>query len=211
MDYEQWRDELFGSPPDSDPVMVEHSREFYDVPPERAFDYVDRILVDQDVHSMFSKEQLGNGLNYLYSNSCSDLPFLYTTECSEDRRLQGIRGLLNLYRNYFERYCAAEVVSIGNDQTDGRMGFICYMFWDVFVLYPGSASPAMTSSALNVMRDVLDSRNENCLVSTIHGLGHWAFDVPDAASILKQWLRRPTTKNQEIIQYARTATTGMIL
>lgn len=99
MDYEQWRDELFGQPPDFDPVMVEHSRKFYYVPPEQAFDYIDRILVDRDGYSMFTKEQFGNGLNYLFSNSCSDLPFLYTTECSEARQLKEIRGLINLYRN----------------------------------------------------------------------------------------------------------------
>ena len=81
---------------------------------------------------------------------------------------------------------------------------VVQMFWGVFVLYPGSASPAMTSASLNVMRAVLDSHNENCLASVIRGLGHWALDVPEASSVLRQWLRRPTTKNEEIIQYART-------
>jgi hypothetical protein len=211
MIYEQWRNELFGQPPDIDPVSLEHSSEFYSVEPTRAFDYVDLMLVDHELHSLFSKEQIGNAINTVYSNCCSDLPFLYTTECDEERRVKGIRNLVILYRNYFERYCTAPVVNIGNDQTDGKIGFICYMFWDVFVLYPGNASPLMQSAAIGVMRSALDSRNDNCLASAIHGLGHWVTDVPEASTILKQWLRRPTTANAQIVKYARTATSGMIL
>lgn len=211
MNYEQWRHELFGHPPEVDPVSLELSSDFYAVPPYQAFDFVDRVLLDREVHSIYSKDQLGNGIKTIYSNCCSDLPFLYTTECDEDRRLKGIRNLVNLYRNYFERYCTATVESVGNGQSDGPMGYICYMLWDVFVLYPGNATPAAISAAVNVMRTALDSRNDNCLASAIHGLGHWKFDVPEASTVLNQWLRRPTTQNPNILQYARTATTGMIL
>ncbi len=211
MKYEQWRDELFGHPPDSDPVSLERSSEFYAVPPYQAFDYVDQVLIDDKLHSMFSKDQLGNGINTIYSNCCSDLPFLYTAECDEDRRIKGIRNLFNLYKNYFERYCSSQVASIGNDQADGPMGYICYMFWDVFVLYPGNSTPAMVSAAVDVMRTALESRNDNCLASAIHGLGHWAFAVPEVSAVLTQWLHRPTTNNAEVLNYARAATTGMIL
>ena len=211
MNYVEWRSELFGQPPEIDPVKLEHSSEFYSLPPNQAFYFVDQMLVDRELHTLFSKEQIGSAINTVYSNSCSNLPFLYTTECDEERRVKGIRNLVNLYRNFFERYCTAQVVSIGNDQTDGKIGFICYMFWDVFVLYPGSASPLMKLAAVGVMRTALDSRNDNCLASAIHGLGHWATDVPEASTILNQWLRRPTTKNPRVIQYARTATSGMIL
>ena len=68
MIYEQWRNELFGQPPDIDPVSLEHSSEFYSVEPTRAFDYVDLMLVDHELHSLFSKEQIGNAINTVYSN-----------------------------------------------------------------------------------------------------------------------------------------------
>ncbi len=84
------------------------------------------MLVDRELHTLFSKEQIGNAINTVYSNCCSDLPFLYTTECDEERRVKGIQNLVNLYGNFFERYSTGQVVSIGNDQTDGRIGFICY-------------------------------------------------------------------------------------
>lgn len=211
MNYEQWRKELFGLPPESDPVTHEHSDDFYAVPPHECFDYVNQVLVDPAVHSLFSKDQLGKGINTIYSNCCSDLPFLYTSECDEDRRVKGINNLVNLYRNYFDRHCTGDVTDIGNYQNDGPMGYICYMLWDVFVLYPGNATPAMISAAICVMRAALRSRNDNSLVSAIHGLGHWAFDVPEAVTTLKHWLQKPTTDNPVVLRYARTATSGMIL
>ncbi|QDV61080.1 HEAT repeat domain-containing protein [Crateriforma conspicua] len=211
MIYEQWRNELFGLAPESDPVMHEHSEEFYAVPSQVAFDYVDQVLVDPDVHSVFTKDQLGKGISTIYSNCCSDLPFLYTTECGEDRRVAGINNLVNLYRNYFDRHCTGNVTDIGNDENDGPLGYICYMLWDVFVLYPGNATPAMISAAIGVMRSALESSNDNSLASAIHGLGHWAFGTPEAVTTLEHWLQKPTTDNPVVLQYARTATSGMIL
>jgi hypothetical protein len=211
VEYNAWRDELFGHPPDSDPMTLGRSEEFEDLTSTQAFDFIDRVLVDQEVHQLFTKEQLAIGITTIYYNLCGDLPCLYTTECDEDRRVTGISNLINLYRNFFERYCPASVVAIGNEQVDGRMGFMCYMFWDVFVLYPGNATPKMQSAAIGVMSSALDSRNESCLASAIHGLGHWASNLPEATTVLQSWLEQPTTNNPEILRYARSATTGMIL
>ncbi|HBE61510.1 MAG TPA: hypothetical protein DDX19_01785 [Rhodopirellula baltica] len=210
MKYERWRDELFELPPGSDPVMHERSESFYDVSAEIAFDYVDQMLVDPEVHVLFTKDQLGKGINTVYSNCCSNLPFLYTSDCSEDRRIVGIRNLSNLYQNFFNRHCTGRVTDIGNSRDDGPMGFICYMFWDVFVLYPGNATSGMVDAAIDVMRLVLQTNHDNSLVSAIHGLGHWASTVPEAVSILKHWCQKPTTQNQSVVQYARAATSGMI-
>ena len=210
MEYKKWRREIFDHPQNICPATLELSTDFYSVPPTQAFDFVDSLLVDPEVHSLFSKQQLGNGINMIYSNSCSDLPFLYTTECDEKRRIKGIENLENLYKNFFDRYCTGTVGNIGNEQNDGAMGVICYMFWDVFVLYSGNATPGMISAAIKVMKSALNSNNDNTLVSAIHGLGHWALDVPESVSILKKWLQKPTTTNKKVLTYAHTAMTGMI-
>jgi hypothetical protein len=210
MNYEEWRNELFGQPPEMNLVTFEHCPEFYDVPPNLAFDYIDHVLVDPEVHTLFSKDQLGNGIDTIYSANFSDLAFLYKSEGDETRRIRGIENLDSLYKNYFERYCTGVVNSIGNDDTDGPMGTICYMFWDVFILFPGNATPAMIDATLRVMRTALESHNDNCLASAIHGLGHKVRYAPEASRILQQWLLRPTTKNPEILRYAQIATTGMI-
>lgn len=211
MEYTRWRNDIFGQPPDSDPVVLELLPETYAVSDNENFDHVDRALVDTEIHSLFSRDQIGIGLNLIYSNCCSNICFCYIEAGDEQRRVRGVQQLDNLYMNYFARYCLASVDSIGNDHLDGRIGFLCYMLWDIFVLYPGNGSPAMISAALMVMRNAIRMENDNCVVSAIHGLGHWAVDEPHAIHILEEWLVNPTTKNATVIEYARQAMTGCIL
>jgi hypothetical protein len=212
MNYEQWRDELFNHPVDSDPTSLNHSDDFYDLYdllPLKAFEFVDRVLVDPEVHKLYSRQQLGIGLHTLFHYLCGGLPELYTTAVNEERRIQGISHLIHLYTHYFERYCTAAVTQL-DDKTDDPMAFICYMFWDIFVLYPGNASPRMQSAAIQVMQTVLKTDNQQCLESAIHGLGHWT-DVPEAVTTLQTWLKNPTTTNAAILNYARAAMTGKIM
>ena len=93
---------------------------------------------------------------------------------------------------------------------DGVIGDLCYMLWDIFVLYPGNASEAMVHAAVDVMRNPMNSKNDNCIVSAIHGLGHWAYNVPSAVEALEEWLRKPSTKNKVILEYAELAKTWRI-
>jgi len=198
-------------PPGSDPVMCELSQEWYAVSRLEAFDHIDRSLVDQEIHTLFSKDQIGVGLQVIYCNTCSDLPLCYTEAGDDSRRIKGIGNLRHLYTNFFDRYCTSDVTSIGYDETDGPIGYVCYMFWDTFVLHPGNASPGMIAAAIDVMAHALATTNESCIVSAIHGLGHWVRGAPQAYEILESWLEEPTTHDRGIYEYARQATTGCIL
>jgi hypothetical protein len=211
MEYIKWRNDIFGQPPDADPVTLGLLPETCLVSHEENLDHVDRALVDPVIHQLFSPAQIGIGLQLIYSNCCSDICFCYLEARDEQRRVTGIRHIDKLYANYFDRYCISAVESIGDFQLDGQIGFLCYMLWDIFVLYPGNASPAMISAALDVMTNAIQMTNESCIVSAIHGLGHWATDERRATQILQQWLRKPTTKNDRVIEYAEQATTGCIL
>jgi len=212
MNYQQWRDQLFGQPEQADPVCAEMSPEFDRLPRDRAFDYIDQVLVDAEIHQRFSRNQIGFGLNYIFSNSCSDLPFCYL-RCPESRIIKGIQNLNYLYQNYFDRYCFASsqsIQEIGAIQAGDRLEFLCYMFWDLFVVYPGSASPSVIAASLEVMSAALDRKNGNAIVSAIHGLGHWALHDQRAITILEQWLANSNTQNPVIRNYALQAKTGYI-
>lgn len=211
MDYIRWRNDIFGKPPGSRSVSVGLLPETESLSPDESLDHIDRALVDAEIHSHFSKEQIGIGLQLIYSNTCSDLLFCYIEAGDDKRRIRGIQNLRYLYSGFFDRYCVAPVTSKGNDRNDGEIGNLCFMLWDIFVLHDGNASPGMIAAALDVMAYALEFKNDNCLKSAIHGLGHWAGDAPRAVSILKSWLRRPTTKNEAIREYARQAMTGGIL
>jgi hypothetical protein len=77
-------------------------------------------------------------------------------------------------------------------------------------LYPGNATDAMAEAGIWVMKESLQLDNDNCLVSLIHGLGHWVLYTDLAAPVLDQWLLSPTTRNEVIIEYANQARTGYI-
>lgn len=210
MIYEHWRREIFGSPPGTDPVTAELSEQVYTFPEEQTLDYIAQCLIDLEFPTLFTKEQIGIGLQIIFNNSCSNFPFYYLEAGTEQRRCEAIRTLRYLYANYFERYCVSPVHRVGYDLADGPIGYLCYMFWDIFVLYPGNATSVMQEAAIGVMRDALCSTNDNCIVSAIHGLGHWVVKVPSAVQALESWLKQPSTTNPEIYNYAKQATSGCI-
>jgi hypothetical protein len=209
MTYEQWRDDVFGQPDGSDPVMTELSQETYATPNDIALNYIDRALVDDSIHERFSVDQIAFGLMTIYNNSCSNLPFCYVEGADEHRRIEAIENLRHLYSNFFARYCTEPVHELGDGGSP--LAHLCYMLWDVFVLYPGNATPGMISASLDIMRRSIHMANEACMISGFHGLGHWIPEAPVAKRIVTDWLRQPATRNEVILDYARQAETGCVL
>ena len=64
------------------------------------------MLIDPELHMLFSPTQLALGLSMAFSNCFTDFPFCYSRVGTEDRRLHGILNLRNLYDNFFDRYCS---------------------------------------------------------------------------------------------------------
>jgi hypothetical protein len=207
MDYVTWRDEIFRQPPEKYPGS---SSLPFELSPLDTLDHIDCALNDPEIHCLFTKEQIGIGLNLIYS-SCSNLPHSYLEAGDEDRQVQAIQNMAKLYSNFFERYCLAPVTEIGTLSEDGEIGFLCHMLWDIFVVYHGNSTPRMVNAVMEVMGQGIQSANDNCIASAIHGLGHWSLYTPQAPPILWDWLLHPTSKNEVVIEYARQATWGCIL
>jgi hypothetical protein len=214
MKYEHWRADLFGHPEDSDPVMIDLMEETNNLSESELLDFIDRALQDPDIHTMYSPIQIGNGLSIIFSNDCSDLPFCFIESKrkpqNELRKIEAIKNLRFLYSNYFAKYCREPIEKIGHFSDLNSMNYICHMFWDIFVLYPGNATDAMVEAGIGVMKESLQLENDNCIVSILHGLGHWVPDTDLAAPVIDQWLLSPSTKNEVIIEYANQARTGYI-
>jgi hypothetical protein len=66
MDYVTWRNDVFGQQPDSDPVMLDLLPEMYEVLPNENFDHIDRALDDSEIHDLYSRDQIGIGLQLIY-------------------------------------------------------------------------------------------------------------------------------------------------
>ena len=211
MNYLDWRSYVFGMPEGSDPVLNDMPQEGYEIHNNTLLDFLDRAFQDPEIHLLFSKEQIGIGLNIIFSNCCSDYFEAYLQFDQEGRIIQAINSLNYLYKNFFEVYCLASVKSIG-DCTDGRIGFICYMFWDIFALYPESKgiTQKIIDTAINHMTHQLYSSNDNVICSAIHGLGEWNPYCKQTSNIIMNWLEKPTTSNPVVLEYAAMAQTGCI-
>ena len=115
MEYEPWRKEVFGAPEGSDPIWMELPEWVDGSATDETLDFIDRALVDPDIHSLFSREQIGAGLQLIYCNACSDLPHGYLKAGDEARRTKAVENLRFLYRNFFERYCHRRIELVGDE------------------------------------------------------------------------------------------------
>lgn len=120
MIYKDWRRVIFGRQPGTDPVTADLNEEVYSLPKEQQLDYIDQCLVDLEIRKLITKEQIVIGLQAIFNNSCSDMPFSYLVAGTERRRCEAIRNFRQLYANYFEPYCVSPVCRVGCDLDDGR-------------------------------------------------------------------------------------------
>ncbi len=211
MNYLQWRSEVFGQPETVAVQDVELSEEAYALPLETAFDYLDRVLTDEEIHALYSERQLAMGLSIAYSNCWSDFPFCYLHAGTEDRRVAGILNLKNLYRNFFARYSPHIFRQAVNHQQlpEYSIEYVCFNFWDRFVLFPGGpVKESMVNAGLDVMEYSLQLENETCIVSGLEAISFWSYacremNIDRPLSILQQWNSNPTSPNADVIEIGR--------
>jgi hypothetical protein len=211
MDYLRWRSEVFGQPETLAVEDVELSEEAYALPLEIVFDYLDRALTDEEIHSLYSERQLAMGLSIAYNNSSSDFPFCYLHAGTENRRVAGILNLKNLYRNFFSRYSPHIYrQSINHQQLpECSIEYVCFNFWDRFVLFPGGqVKESMVNAGLDVMEYSLQMKNETCIVSGLEAIFDWSYacremNIDRPLSILQRWNTNPTSPNADVIEKGR--------
>ena len=165
----------------------------------------------------YSDDQVGDGLNFIFNNSCSNLSFgIKYAEVPFERQLNALRGLSNLYAEVFEPRCPAVLSSISSEPIT-PITFICYMFWDICPLSipgPGTGKEDWLEyykAIAEVMQKSLQLHNVACIESGLHGLGHMVFDNPKVAQpIIEDFLRKRKNLPEALLNYARAAQTGMI-
>lgn len=204
MDYVTWREVIFGDP------TMEPEQEIYELSPEENLEHVNRMLDDPEIHRLYSCDQIGDGLVFIYHSCDSEINRCYIRTSDAGKRMEGIRTIRNLYVNFFDRYCPKTIEHM--DRVAGnKLEYLCSMLWDIFPLCHYVATPGETAAILGVLKGAIEMDNESCIASAIHGLGHWADDEPRAIEILQDWLQKPRTTNPALLEYAHEATTGMIL
>lgn len=89
-----------------------------------------------------------------------------------------------------------------------------YIWWDAIRVYGNMPHPdcdRINDAVLHVFEHVLSLSSEACLISVLHGLGHWHAAVPSRTEPL---VRRLLTRNDispQLRQYAELAAVGRVL
>lgn len=162
----------------------------------------------------FSDEQIHHGLNYIFSNSCSDVVFALMDESVPTAlRLRAIAAVKILYQDCFNPRCAPVLGHI-DEPGSNPLNSICYMLWDTSPLGYWENRPnkdAFYSAVVEVMAETLKLSNSACVESALHGLGHaQPYYTGKVVEVIDLYLRRNAFVSSQLKEYALRAKSGCI-
>jgi hypothetical protein len=164
----------------------------------------------------YSDDQIGLGLNYIFNNCCSNMTHEFKdAKVSFERKIKVLQGLNVLFRDIFNVRCDA-VHSAFSQEKLSKLNYVCYMFWDITPLSVWESLDKQEIEIYNatiadIMKKCLRLSNPACVESGLHGLGHLAFGYPKiAVPIIDNFLKNGKCNDEKLINYAKSARTGMI-
>ncbi len=171
------------------------------------------VMSGQDL-SCYSDEQVKFGLEYIFNNSCSDVPFSLKDDAVPiEKRLQAIESIKFLYRNCFSPRCA-HVLSHNDEPGANPINAICYMLWDVSPLSYWERSTEkhlFYPAVINVLEDALFSTNPACIESGLHGLGHvHPYFKERVVTAIELHSKKHGFSSPQLKQYAHNAAIGYV-
>ncbi len=175
-------------------------------------DFIEKTFRESaSVLANFSNSQLSNGLNFIHNASHSDTVHLFQSgNLPLERRISCLQSIWFLYSDCFAKRCD-NVLSNWNE-VDNPLNGVCYMWWDIFVLYGNGDSAEeklLSSECLSVMKSALEIDHVACQESALHGLGHWQDSYPNEVSaIINDFLESHSDLESKLRNYARAAQRG---
>ncbi len=156
----------------------------------------------------FDDEQVGMGLNYVMSNAVSNVPFAATdASVPLEEAMRMMRAFPSLWRDCIGPRLAHVHAPIGS--STGRLGFVCYMWFDVWPTFWNARTQRPWQDALwNVLRDMLGMPYREVQIAALHGIGHDidAAYEPDAVNrTLDRFLGQLGADDAELRNYAEAA------
>ncbi len=160
----------------------------------------------------FTDQQVGMGLNYVMSNSVSNLSFHptdATVPFSEAMRM--IEAFPILWRDCIGPRTKHIHAPIG--ASAGMLGYVCYMWFDVTPMFRlASTEPAWRDALQKTLFAILKISSREVVIAALHGIGHHIndLDAEQTASEVAACLKRMDSNDLELIEYARSALKGRV-
>lgn len=214
--FERWVDWVFDHPV-QDRAWHWEDVEWLEPSPEIACEYMTRLFENPGPPlERFDDAQVGQGLNLLVSNSCSNHFFGFlNAEVPLEKRLRGLRSIGTLYAELFEKRCTPHLSHI-DEPGAGPLNGVCYMWWDTAPIYggwKGDGAEKIVPACLDVMEGCLRLENPACHEGALHGLGHfknYSHIEPRCQKIIDGFLGRRGTLREELRSYAMSARNGCV-
>jgi hypothetical protein len=162
----------------------------------------------------YSDEQVGMGLNHVMSNNAGDIPHMaHDPFVPLDDALRMLQAMPYLWRDCIGPRLAQVSARIGSG-TAGRLGFVCYMWFDVWPTFWNARHlPQWRDALWQLFCEMLDMPCREVQIAALHGIGHDGRDLQRPPGILNERVERfirQVRDDDELITYARAAASGMV-
>lgn len=221
--FEQWVDGIFDHPVAESAWYWAASADTCVEDDETNAGYLARLFAESErTLARFDDAQVGQGLNMIAHNACSDHAFaIIHGEAPWPVRARAIRAIYDLYAGCFARRCDPRELGHHGGLRGDPLRYICYMWWEVFPAWadPANADERWEAEAcareadecLAVMDRCLSIEHDACLEGTLHGLGHWQLIYPERVGpIIDRFLSRRPDLRPELAAYAGRAREGAV-
>lgn len=161
----------------------------------------------------FNDEQVGMGLNYVMSNAVSDVPFAAVDATVPlDEAMRMMRAMPALWRDCFGPRLASVHEPIGS--STGRLGFVCYMWFDVWPTFRIVWQQQPWKDAMwAVLSEMLAMPWREVQVAALHGIGHGVSDLDRRVEVdqaIDEFVHGVDEKDEELRRYAEAARSGTV-
>jgi hypothetical protein len=213
--FEQWVDYVFDRPVEVPewwwPIQFEN--EWPGDSPETLIEYMTRLFeAPEFLLQRFSRSQVGQGLWYISSTTCSDYSnALMSNGVSDSQRRRFSESIYTLFAHLFAPHCTGKLGYLGKaGDPEDHLNSACYMWWDNF-WYGRNNATNFRDCIVAVMEKTLSLPSELCMEAALHGLGHQARHMPEEVQqIVDQFLTENPEISPELRAYAARARAGCV-
>jgi hypothetical protein len=161
----------------------------------------------------YSDEQVGMGLNYVMSNSVSDVPFAaIDANVPLDEAMRMMQAMPALWRQCIGPRLAPMRLPIG--ASAGRLAYVCYMWFDVWpTFWNGRHEPRWRDAVWRVLHEMLDVPCREVQVAALHGIGHCGPYLERQETIdrtIEGYIRSLDKNDRALKDYADAARRGCV-
>ncbi|MDP2448001.1 MAG: hypothetical protein Q8M93_11735 [Polaromonas sp.] len=161
----------------------------------------------------YSNEQLGMGLNHLIGSDAGSIPHMANDPSVP---LADAMRMMQAFPNLWRDCIGPRLQDVSNPIgacTAGRLGYVCYMWFDVWPTFRTARHiPDWCDALWNVFSEMLDVPCREVQVAALHGIGHEVHALQREDIVERRIARfiEAARDDTELVAYARAAASGMV-